>query len=257
MEFGCDDFLRARSAIFARRTEIRAKALARPTHGANRDHGAMRAADHEGEHSAPLACHIIYRDDAGALSGRCIVIRSLRPCAGDLDVFAYCQLRGALRQFRASRILEAVDLATGEIFTPGLAYLASHGLLAGAAADGEYDSAMAVAACRDEVTVLTVLAGADGRFEEDEEDRIVIHVMDRFPDPGVEENGVRARIRAFAPDEGAFHAALRRLGAGLGDAHALMRTIRQLVDCDGRLALEEIMFVEAIERELAAAEDQA
>jgi hypothetical protein len=76
---------------------------------------------------------------------------------------AYCHERRAFRTFLASHIVEATDLSTGEVHADALAFFEHHALLAGLAPDARYSlETMALQECRDEVTILCIVAAADG-----------------------------------------------------------------------------------------------
>ena len=70
----------------------------------------------------------------------------------------------------------------------------------------------------------------------------------RLPDLELSEAVLRQRLALLAPEIGAFEAALFSIGrAGAGqDPLRLMRSLRKLIDVDGRIAAEETMFVSEI-----------
>jgi hypothetical protein len=159
------------------------------------------------------------------------------------------------RAFMASRVVEATDLATGEVFEDGLEYFGTHPLLEGGA-DAIVNlslETLALQECRDEIILLSFVAAADEIFDEDECDEVVKHVMNRFPEEGVRQAEIRRRVRNFVPDERAFEKALERMCKGGGDASALMRSMRRVIDADGDYDFEEMAFAEEIEGRLRAA----
>jgi len=172
----------------------------------------------------------------------------------EVRVTAVCHYRAALRSFIASRMVEVTDLATGEVHEDGLSYFLAHPMLKPPTPDSLAslsDEILALQECRDEVIVLTFVGAADGLLDPDEMDEIVRHVFDRYDAP-LEEHEVRRRAAAFVPDERAFYRALDRIAAGAGDARALMRSLRKVVDADGEIDAEEIAFVDEISRRLEA-----
>jgi predicted DNA-binding transcriptional regulator YafY len=74
---------------------------------------------------------LTYRDDKGDLTARTVRHRAVRRAATGLLVEADCCLRGAVRQFRADRVVALVDVLLGRVCPDPRAYLAG---LEGAAA---------------------------------------------------------------------------------------------------------------------------
>ena len=74
---------------------------------------------------------LTYRDDKGDLTTRSVRHRAVRRAATGLLVEADCCLRGAVRQFRADRVVALVDVLLGRVCPDPRAYLAG---LEGAAA---------------------------------------------------------------------------------------------------------------------------
>ena len=111
---------------------------------------------------------------------------------------------------------------------------------------------IALQECRDEIVILSFIGAADGDLDEDEQEEIVRHVMMRA-DEDLDEATIRRRVRSWSPDERAFDRALARLCGGSGDARALVRSMRRVVDADGEIDPEEIAFVAEVEDRLKAA----
>jgi hypothetical protein len=249
-----DHFVEARAALCRRLVEARAERFGRPIKGPEFDDDGMTGAVDDPP-APPIAFHLIYHDAKRELSGRCVTLRNLKHEHTEIRVTAFCHMRHALRTFVASRIVEVTDLSTGEVDEDGLAYFRRHPLLQGPSSDcdGRSSDLMAVQECRDEIIVLSFVAAADGWVDAGEQDEIVKHVMNRWPEEGVTEAGVRQRVRSWVPDERAFWRALTRLSAGEGDAKALMRSLRRVVDADGVIGSEEVAFVGEIEARLRSA----
>ncbi len=249
------EFVEARSALHRRLAAERAERFGRPIHGAEFDDLSMLETPDDPP-APPMQFHIIYESAALELSGRCVTLRRLRKEFEEVRLTVFCHYRRAMRTFIASRIAEATDLATGEVFEDALGYFMHHPLLQHETADqiaALSAEILAVNECRDEIILLSFLAAADGRIDDAEEDEMVKHVFNRCPDEALSEREVRRRVRSFVPDEWAFERALSRMCAGGGDARTLVRTMRHLVDADGRLDPEEVRFATAIEGELRAA----
>lgn len=200
--------------------------------------------------SAALIYHLTYVDSGGDESVRVVTLRRIDPDRNGLKLLCWCHAAGALRHFRVDRIRQVFCIVTGEVFDGADAYFLAHPMLT-APADPE---AYALAVCRHEVSVLTILAAADGSFDPDEQERILVHVYDRCAHLDLDEGLLRRRLAKLVPDVAAFEAAMIRMGRfGAGDAVALRRSMRKLVDADGRIAPEEIAFVSEVEARLAGA----
>jgi tellurite resistance protein len=157
--------------------------------------------------------------------------------------------------FMASRVVEATDLATGEIHEDGLAFFREHPLLRMMSADevmARSPENLILQECRDEIIILSFIGASDGDLDEDEQEQIVRHVMLRSDEP-LHESTIRRRVRAFVPDERAFDRALSRLCAGEGDPEALIRSMRRVVDADGEIDPEEVAFASEVQQRLRQA----
>jgi hypothetical protein len=247
-----DEFVVARSAMLRRLAAERSERFGRDQYGPDHDDPSMEL-EPVGDEVPPITLHLIYRDAKAALSGRRVTLHRLQEEPADIRASCYCHLRHTPRVFLASRIVEVVELCTGEIFEDGLVYFRQHPLLRRLTADhlaSLSSLTLAMQECRDEVILLSFLAAADGEISECEEDHIVGHVLDRACDPDLSESEVRRRVREFAPDEGSFNRALARLAAGACNTKLLRWTMRKLVDADGRLDQAEADFVTEIESRL-------
>lgn len=248
-----EHFVRARSAFLRDVTDRRAERFGREIRGPKFDHEAMILDHVEDPPAPPIAFHLVYSDTKGDLSGRVITLRSAKREVDEIRLGAFCHFRRAFRMFLASRVVEATDLATGEIAEDGLSYFSTHPLLS----DGLRDSnlsleTLAMQECRDEVILLSFVAAADEDFDDNERDEIVKHVMNRCADD-MSEAEIRRRVRSFVPDERAFERALDRICAGRGGAKALMRSMRRVIDADGDFDFEELAFADYIETRLKEA----
>lgn len=200
----------------------------------------------------PIALHIAYRAGSGEVSRRPITVRKVVRVGDEIRVYGFCHVRRAVRCFLASRIGEVIDLGTGEVHEQALAYFASHPLME--VTPPRSAGAEAVLQCRHELVVLMFVAACDSSVVEEEVDQVVLHVMNAVPDPDVEEDEVRRCIAGLVLDEAAFDRALNALGRGKGNARRLWRSVRKVIDADGKLRPEEVKFAGLIYDFLVAAE---
>lgn len=253
-ELTFEHFVTARAGLRRNLTQARAERLGRPIKGSEFDDNGMLV-EVDDPPAPPMAFHLIYSDAKNALSGRCVTIRSLKAEITDVRLTGYCYMRSAMRMFMASRIVEATDLATGEVHEDGLALFREHPLLRMMTADeaaGRSPELLTLQECRDEIIILSFVGAADGDFDVAEQEQIVRHVMLRSDEP-LHESTIRQRVRSFVPDERAFDRALNRLCAGEGDPVALMRTMRRVIDADGEVDPEEVAFANEVQRRLTDA----
>lgn len=249
-----DHFVTARAGFRRRLSQDRAARLGRPIKGDEfDDHGMLVEVDDPP--APPMAFHLVYQDAKNALSGRCVTLRNLLHEVTDVRLTAFCHMRSAMRTFMASRVVEATDLATGEVHDNGLSFFREHPLLRMMTADDAAEKSpelLALQDCRDEIIILSFVGASDGDFDEDEQEQIVRHVMLRS-DEALDEATIRRRVRAFVPDERAFDRALNRLCAGEGHPAALMRSMRRVIDADGEVDPEEVAFASEVQRRLEGA----
>lgn len=251
-----DHFVKARATLCRQLQATRAERFGREIKGPQFDDDVMSAPQVEDPPAPPMAFHMIYRDSKGDYSGRVVTLRNLKHEVAEIRLTAFCHWRSALRMFMASRVVEATDLATGEVHEDGLEYFIRHPLLQGMTADSLANMSLetlALQECRDEIIILSFVAAADGDFELGESDEIVRHVMNRVPEEGLRESEIRRRTRYFVPDERAFEQALGRMCAGGGDARSLMWSMRRVIDADGEVDPEETAFANEVEQRLRTA----
>lgn len=249
-----DHFVTAKAGLRRRLAADRAERLGRAISGHEFDDAGMDISV-EDPPAPPMAFHLIYSDAKSQLSGRVVTLWNLRHELTDVRLTGRCHMRQQRRMFMASRIVEATDLATGEVHDDGLAYFREHPLLRDITSDAAAEQSpelIALQDCRDEIIVLSFVGASDGDFDEDEQDEIVKHVMYRSDEP-LSESVIRQRVRSWVPDERAFERALARLCAGEGDAAALMRSMRRVIDADGEVDPEEVAFASEVQERLRAA----
>ena len=241
------DFVKVRAAMVAEAAAQRAAAHARPVK-LGRDRSDVVGAEGPSE-APPLLYHLTYRDADGEVSRRIVTLQRLDPDRFGLKLICWCHAANALRCFGLGGIVEVFDVVTGEVHDDALAFFSNHPLLTEPKDPVDY----ALRVCRHEVNVLVTVGAADGRFDPDEQDRVILHVFDRMPDLAMDEERLRQRLCGLAPDVGAFDAAMVQMSRfRRGDPVALLRSLRKLVDADGKISPEEALFAEEVQARLAA-----
>lgn len=245
-----DHFIRVREALAAAAAARRLEAVYGRT--ANRLCGPEAAPTPPADLlvDTPVTYHLQYGDGQGEHSLRVVTVQRIDPDPSGLKLWCWCHAAGAMRQFRADRIREVFCIVTGEVFDDAVSYFSNHPMLTSPQDPEGY----ALAVCRHEVNILVAVGAADGCFDPDEQDRVLIHVYDRMPDLDLDEHLLRRRIAKLAPDCRAFDTALWRMSRFRhGDPKALLRSMRKLVDADGQIADEEQAFVHEVTARLAGA----
>lgn len=196
---------------------------------------------------APLVYGLTYEDAKGDLSERTVTLKWIEDKGDYLILHCACHLRHQPRQFRTDRVVEIFDITSGEIFDDPFSFFATHPIFTHPTDPED----VAIKMCRHELTILTMVGAADGLFDPEEQDHVLIHVFDRCVDLSLSEDRLRKRLALFAPDEHSFWAALNTMGQfKQGDSRLLLRTLRRLVDADGRHSPEEVAFVSEIQGRL-------
>lgn len=195
--------------------------------------------------TAPIVFHLVYEDATGNVSQRIVTVRKIETGRAGPTLLCFCHLRQRPRRFCLDRVLEVFDVSTGEVHSDPVAFFLRHPLLT--VADCHEDRAIRL--CADDLTILTVVGAADGRFDPDEQDQLLVHVYDRYVDGPLEEDQVRTRLSLLTPDHASFFRSLSRVRPE--DERLLRRSMRRIVDADGQIDPAEIAFVETIEAHLA------
>lgn len=204
--------------------------------------------------TAPAAIHlstlvsIVYVDAKENESERRITISAIHPKkSGDLLVHSYCHERRAYRAFKASRIVELVDLSTGEVFDDAKNFLSHHVLMLNNDRPGSWLDAV-----RSELTVLSFFGRCDGHFHPAEQDLIAAHFKNRHDAPP---SATQPIIRRANPDERSFFEAMQGL-AKAGTLSDLMPVAESLIRADGRVVAEEFHYREEMRNLIAFPPDE-
>lgn len=241
-----EDFVLVRQTLAGRAAE--ARVLAR------RKMAPRRAVDPmspikvvKGRVAAPIGYHFTYADADGVVTDRVVTLRRIDPAREGLRLWCFCHAAQDLRMFWAHRIQEVFCVVTGEVHDDAVTFFDNHPMLC----EPQDPEAYALKVLRHEIDLLTIVAAADGVVDENELDRIVVHVFDRLPQMRLQEDVLRHRLALLMPDSQAFENALIQMGRyKAGDPISMMRTMRKVVDADLRIAPEELVFVEEISRRL-------
>jgi hypothetical protein len=158
---------------------------------------------------------------------------------------AYCHERRAPRHFRASRILDCIDAATGEVFTDVHGYLRSHVLYdveAGTAA------ARATTACikrrRAELAALVFLARCDGRCGAEEIAAIVDYIEASATPKAIDRVAAFRHLARMVPDLGSCLDGLQEIAQrARADLQRFANAVGRIIEADGHVDPAEVEFL--------------
>lgn len=236
-----DHFVTVKAALGVEAAASRFLTIGGKTSAADSVDDAEMAGATDVAETAPIVFHLVYEDAAGNVSQRIVTVRKIETGRSGPLLLCFCHLRKRARRFALERVIEVFDVSTGEIHVDPKAFFLQHPLLA--VAETHEDRAFRL--CANDLTILTVVGAADGRFDPDEQDQLLVHVFDRYEDGALDESRLRRRLALLTPDHASFFRALSRIQPE--DGRLLRRALRRVVDADGEIAPAEHAFVETIE----------
>lgn len=246
---GLDEFATVKVALGQRVADAKFLAKGRGNRARADDSQDMNGRGGEAVDVVPAVFHLTYEDSGGQISERVVTVRRIERKLSGFYLHGFCHLRRAARCFAVDRVVECFDITTGELFGDPPAFFGSHPLYT----DPRQPEQEAIRLCRHELNILTVVGASDGLFDPDEQDVVLRHVYDRSDHLVLDEATVRGSLALMAPDRAAFDGALWQMGRfKAGDAVALRRSLRKLVDSDGVLDPAEVSFVGMIEEQLGS-----
>lgn len=201
---------------------------------------------------------IVYDDGEDQKSARRITCKRVRSHGGRLYLDAVCHERRAFRTFRVDRVLEVLDLQTGEVLAGG-AFVQAFRLdevTQGAETWGlersrRYDLLSGI-------KLLAFIARCDGEWHPLEADVISEFVRDWWDDwgypgePPIE--SIMAYARKLSPTPDDFFTVLRRVNHNRRSARLLLPSIAAVVDADGQIESEEHRWLLEVQAYLAELE---
>ena len=241
---GLDHFVTVKAALGTRAAATRFLNVGGKASTALADDSVEMADATDAADTAPIVFHLVYEDAAGNVSQRIVTVRKIETSRSGPMLLCFCHLRQRARRFALDRVIEVFDVSTGEVHGDPTAFFLGHPLLA--VADTHEDRAFRL--CADDLTILTVVGAADGRFDPDEQDQLLVHVFDRYEDGVLDEDLLRERLSLLTPDHASFFRSLSRIRSE--DGRLLRRSLRRIVEADGHLDPAELAFVETIEERL-------
>lgn len=214
------------------------------------DDPEQQEANSQASDTLSSALFIAYKNSKGEVSERRIAVKAIHRNTNDtIMISAYCYERRAFRTFRADRIIEAIDLATGEVIDTEDAILECFDIAATDIADDPRAATReALKKCRHVVNILTYLARCDGYFHQNEENVIIHYIVEQCFDYKFDDDYLISRIRGLYPDTDTFFDSLDYLEEK--DPESLKKLARyaaQLVQADGEIVAAELDFMSELE----------
>lgn len=210
------------------------------------DHDVDKA-DLASDEPAGTAWFIIYEGSNGDDSERRITIRNVVQTGEILYINAFCHERSALRKFRLDRIIEATDLATGEVLTEYPDLLSNFTKLLPKDADGITHAVLREA--KHALNILAFLSRCDGQYHPAEEDVIFKYIADEFFDREIDESLVIKHVRKLYPDHDTYLTSIRAIYPFKGEKY-LKKVVRygaQLIAADEVIMDEEFQHQQELE----------
>jgi hypothetical protein len=206
-----------------------------------------------GDPSLPAVVFIEYEAARGESSGRAVAIQRIWRHEGLLYMQGVCHLRHQLRTFRVDRISELICLATGEVTDKPADWLEHHAFLV-PAPEADY-TPHAVRRRRDELAILAYLALADGHMDPDEVE-IAVDLVMMSTEKQIDRDRAGRYVKRLSPTALDLGEAVARVSKDDARWDCLRRSMRRLVDADGRWPIEEQLAVEEIDDLHAAATER-
>lgn len=191
------------------------------------------------DETSSWACEIVYVDDKDQRSERQITCRRLNGYGGITHVDAHCHVRDRPRSFRIDRIVEMIDLSTGELLDP-VSHFARLGVTGVLAVEDKGFTAF--------VQIATFMAKCDGDYHPLEEEALEAAITAyclRFDgnDAMIEE--ALARLPSIAPDGADVAKAVKRLkGSAIGAraSRLILDHCSQIMNADGHHHQREVAW---------------
>lgn len=206
---------------------------------------------------AGVCVEIEYRDAKGRQSGRRVTCRAVELNKGVSYLKAHCHERQALRLFRADRIVEVIDLETGECLSCD-EFLAEFRLDAESALGMTWGlGVQRKARLLNAIRVLAFLGRCDKdwhhlEIEEIENFCAVYWMRSELPgEPPIPE--MMKAARRMAPLAEDFFVALQHVVQDRAMLKVLRPFLRSVIDADGKITSEELFWGSKLESFLAEA----
>jgi tellurite resistance protein len=189
---------------------------------------------------------IIYRDASGQKSKRRITVKSIETTNENVAIIkAFCHERSAMRTFKSDRILEAIDIHTGEIFDDPRGILKLVGVnvktlkpLATPDILNTYQNSL---------KILTFIARCDGDFANEESRVICDYLKTKADVTKYQMKSIQKHIHHMHPTEDAFFNAIDDLEQeSPTELKNIARVANVLIKADGHIAEDEEDYLDEI-----------
>jgi hypothetical protein len=196
------------------------------------------------------AYFITYKKSDNSVSKRRVLVRKIsKSVDGNVILGCYCYERKAQRTFRVDRVIEAVDLATGEVIQNLIAHLnhVSGGGMAPAHAVSE--TSKILSKHRYPLNILIFLGRCDGRLHRFEIDIIYQYLMDIAFEASIDEKEVESYIGRHYPDHEVYLASISKL-TPKKELQRIAKFACRMIEADEIITPAEHQFVEEMQEHL-------
>ena len=190
---------------------------------------------------------LIYKDSSGAHTRRVVQVKTVTFRDDVHYLFGWCELRNAMRSFRIDRIVEIVDMRTGEVADEAQAYLAPLISLARPSSTPRRRDATdsVIAESVNGLIVLLYFANSDGELHPKERDVLWTYLnwqKERCSiKGGLRRPSVDALMRTMFPTTDQFAEALEALTSSESiHAQFVLNRLPEVINADGQADDEEI-----------------
>ena len=212
---------------------------------------------------ANMRLGLAYKDERGARTKRIIRLKRLDASPYFSYLHAFCELRKEDRMFRVDRMSVLYDPATGEVLGDGETYFGPYIERAIQEEERQIEKSQfrgawqIIEAMRDELSILVLVARADGRFVKAEREMLLRYTTTRAGDLGIsvsdEELAVLAKwIQVQDPSEPEARLAVRRLASKEGALDAIWQVSELIAEADGKVREQERRAFAEIRTAIAA-----
>jgi tellurite resistance protein len=212
---------------------------------------------------AGMRIGLAYKDQFGARTTRVVRLKRMDPNEFATFIHAFCELRGEDRTFQTDRILGLYDPVTGETLGEPDSFFGPY--IDRALAEQErgleksrfYAAWHVIEALRDELSILVLIARADGRFVEREQAMLLQYATARAQELGLsfsdDESVVLLNwIKTQDPSEPQARAAIRNLAAHDGTLARIWDVSELIAEADGQVSDIERATFQQVRSAIAA-----
>ena len=180
------------------------------------------------------AVFMTYIDSRGQKSQRRITVKSLGQKSDNIVIKAFCHERNALRTFRTDRILETINVETGEIFDAPNDILKSIGISEKTKSPLTVPDIFKI--YENSIIVMVFIARCDGHFHSAEINSIIDYLKTKGEISSNNVKTIKNKILNMYPDEEGFFEAVDELEYNdMKELKKIGQWVTRLINADGKV----------------------